>query len=139
MSVEPKAYTLEETNALVSRMETILNRLMDKKEDYDRLHDQLFMHELLVKNSPHGPYYDPGKAMEKEARNLDHSLTNGFTEEFKQIQSLGCFVRDLERGIVDFLGFFEGRKVYFCWKRGEKKVQYFHELTEDCRSRQPID
>ncbi len=55
-----------------------------------------------------------------------------------EIRSHGCIIKDLNTGLVDFLSKREGREVYLCWRYGEPKVEYFHELHTGFRGRQQI-
>jgi len=48
-------------------------------------------------------------------------------------------VRDLDVGLVDFLGLREGRVIYLCWSVDEPTLAYWHELNAGYRGRQPLD
>jgi hypothetical protein len=60
------------------------------------------------------------------------------TEKLEQLEDLGCYVKDLDIGLVDFLGNFEGRDVFLCWRLGEECVTHWHEIDEGYSSRQEI-
>jgi hypothetical protein len=45
-----------------------------------------------------------------------------------RIQSMGCLVKSLEDGLVDFPCRKDGREVYLCWRYGEKDIEYWHEV-----------
>jgi hypothetical protein len=55
-----------------------------------------------------------------------------------EISDLGCEIKDVERGLVDFPSEREGRLVYLCWKLGEDKICFWHELTSGYAGRQPL-
>ena len=55
-----------------------------------------------------------------------------------KIRSKGCVIRDLNAGLVDFLSEREGREVYLCWRFGEPKIEFYHELNAGFQGRQPI-
>ena len=55
------------------------------------------------------------------------------------LQDLGCEVKDLEMGLVDFRSLREGREVYLCWRVGEETISYWHELDAGFGGRQPLD
>lgn len=57
----------------------------------------------------------------------------------EKIQGLGCEVKDLDTGLVDFPTLFRGRAVYLCWKLGEQGITWWHGLEEGFRGRKPID
>jgi len=47
-------------------------------------------------------------------------------------------VKDLLMGLVDFLGRVEGEEVWLCWKRGEKKINFWHPLYAGFTERQSL-
>ena len=57
----------------------------------------------------------------------------------KGIMALGIVVKDIDRGLVDFLGLRNGREVYLCWHHGEADIEYWHELNSGFAGRRPID
>lgn len=57
----------------------------------------------------------------------------------ERIQSYGCVVKDMNVGLLDFLTELNGREVYLCWRYGEPRIEFFHELHTGYNSRQRID
>ena len=47
-------------------------------------------------------------------------------------------VKDVQAGLVDFLGRVDGQEVYLCWKRGETKVRFWHPLHAGYSERQTL-
>lgn len=60
-------------------------------------------------------------------------------EAVNQIQEMGCVVKDLDAGLVDFPSLREGQEVYLCWKMGEKRIDYWHSMDEGFASRKPLE
>jgi hypothetical protein len=54
------------------------------------------------------------------------------------IQELGCELKDIDMGLVDFPALREGRVVYLCWRYGEDRLRYWHELDAGFAGRQPL-
>ena len=67
-----------------------------------------------------------------------NALAGRLAEKLERLEELGCYVRDLDIGIVDFLSQFEGRDVFLCWKLGEAKIGHWHEVDENFSQRQPV-
>jgi hypothetical protein len=69
-----------------------------------------------------------------------HFLLERAKKELDAILESGCTVKDLEIGLVDFPHIleYEEEEVYLCWKYGEKKVRFWHELNEGFASRKPL-
>lgn len=57
----------------------------------------------------------------------------------ERIQARGCVVKSLEAGLLDFLSERDGRDVYLCWRFGEPRIEYFHELHTGFNGRRPIN
>jgi hypothetical protein len=56
-----------------------------------------------------------------------------------EIHALGCQVKDLDIGLVDFPTRFRGTEVLLCWKLGEPAIEWWHGLDDGFRGRQRID
>ena len=63
----------------------------------------------------------------------------GFLEE---VQTLGGVVKDVEMGLVDFVGLVPGRggdePVNLCWKYGESAVRFWHGFDEGFAQRKSL-
>jgi hypothetical protein len=66
------------------------------------------------------------------------ALAHELSERLEQLEELGCYVKDLDIGLVDFLARFEGRDIFLCWKLGEHGIAHWHEVDEGFTSRQEI-
>lgn len=133
MNAAKRIFSLEEANALVPRLEMIFAKLAAKKQDYEKLHDHFFLHELLTEA---GRDENAQDALDSEARDLDESILQ-LEKEIEEIRRLGCILRNIEKGWVDFFGARDGQSVYFCWRRGETAIQYYHPV-ENTRQRLPL-
>ena len=65
-------------------------------------------------------------------------LMRKLSEILDELEDLGCYVKDLDIGLVDFLSTFEGRDIFLCWKLGEQHISHWHETDEGFSSRQEI-
>lgn len=59
-------------------------------------------------------------------------------EEIERLAAEDIVLRDPETGLVDFLGELEGRRVWLCWRLGEERVGFYHELDTGFASRRPL-
>lgn len=57
----------------------------------------------------------------------------------KAIMGMGIVIKDVDAGLIDFLGKRAGRDVYLCWKYGEEDILYWHDLDTGFGGRHPID
>ena len=60
---------------------------------------------------------------------------SGFEAELQQV---GCEFKDYNLGLVDFHGRLDEREILWCWKFGEDRITYWHELEAGFAGRQPL-
>lgn len=122
-----KVFNLEEANALLPELEKRLRHLQNKKEAYSRAHDMLFMHELVCAAEKSNGFFDPADDLEEGIHALEEAIEN-LAGDVEAIFHLGCILRNIEKGQVDFVGARDGQTVYFAWQLGEPSIQYFRPL-----------
>lgn len=120
-------FTVAEANALLPelsvkllRLQAMLRRL---REDYAEKETELF--QRAQTNGKH-PEWEPSVIAPEIHKAVD------------ELHKLGILLRDIEQGIVDFPHMREGREVLLCWRLGEQRVQYYHELDTGFRERKPL-
>ncbi|MFA5866101.1 MAG: DUF2203 domain-containing protein [Phycisphaerae bacterium] len=57
----------------------------------------------------------------------------------RELNTIGCQLRDWKTGTVDWPALYDGREVYLCWRMGDSQVEYWHEAYEDFVTRQRIE
>jgi hypothetical protein len=55
-----------------------------------------------------------------------------------ELEEIGCEIKDFKSGLIDFVGQHQGRDVNLCWRLGEEKIHFWHELTAGFAGRKPI-
>jgi hypothetical protein len=74
-------------------------------------------------------------ALEQEAQSLAREIDGCIGE----LAELGVeYKPPLDAGLVDFPGELDGRRVYLCWRLGERSVAHWHELDGGFAGRHPI-
>ncbi len=56
----------------------------------------------------------------------------------RYLASLGVFLKDLDRGLVDFPARVGGEVVFLCWQEGEPEVAHYHPLSGGFKERRPL-
>jgi hypothetical protein len=77
----------------------------------------------------------------KDAKALQSELDGRVTrlnELVDELGDVGCELKDYRTGLIDFVGRHKGRDVYLCWKLGEEKVGFWHEINGGYAGRQPV-
>ena len=132
-----RIFTLREAEALLPELGKCLKLLRTKKEAYSRTHDLLFMHELVcTAERTHG------LPEEKDGWEAGiHALEEAIEELAKDVEAIfamGCFLRNIEKGHVEFFGTHEGREVYFSWLLGEPRIAHYRPLGKKIHERVPL-
>lgn len=61
------------------------------------------------------------------------------TELTQEIESLGCFLKDIDLGLIDFpWEIDEGKVVFLCWQPGEPEIVAWHPVDSGFASRRPL-
>lgn len=79
-------------------------------------------------------------ASEREAGMLRDQLEVALTRlqtYVDELESIGVELKDYEMGLIDFPGRHQGREICLCWKLGEEKVAWWHELHTGYVGRRP--
>lgn len=83
-------------------------------------------------------HYDYDTVLLEQERTRLKPLAVKLNDFLEELERLGCYVKDLDIGLVDFLSTFEGRDIFLCWKLGEEHVCHWHEIDEGFAHRQEI-
>ncbi len=129
----PRLFTLEAAIALLPRVRELMARAQQQHRAYRAAERQLAGAVQTVRGN--GQQADTLRQAQIAAtRALRHAQ-----QTVEALHALGCEVKDLEMGLVDFRSLREGREVYLCWRVGEETISYWHELDTGFGGRQPLD
>jgi len=132
----PKRFTLDEAQALIPQVTRYMREAVEIKSEFEEAERAIrqFTEHVMVMG---GVVVDRRQAVANRTRreNAAARLRNAI----EQIQGLGCVVKDLDIGLVDFPTLFRGSEVYLCWKLGEPDIEYWHGVDEGFRGRKYID
>ncbi|NOX63590.1 MAG: DUF2203 domain-containing protein [Chloroflexi bacterium] len=120
-------FTVEEANALLPRLRALIDQLRAaRKAIIAARADLLPVLEAAI-----------GNGGSQKAGDLLPYFRQ-MEEAFLAINQLGCEIKDMDYGLIDFPAIRDGRVVYLCWRYGEERVQYWHELDGGFAGRQPL-
>lgn len=124
---ERRFFTVAEANALLPRLTALLDELRAARDAIRAARaDLLPVLEAAIGN---GGSRKAGEMLPYFERMERAILT---------IRDLGCELKDIDMGLVDFPALREGRVVYLCWRYGEDRLRYWHELDAGFAGRQPL-
>jgi hypothetical protein len=131
----PKLFTLDEANHLVPTLEPLLRRLVEQRQAL-REHAQV-IEEFRAEAGKSGGGMPGGRF--GKARAAAETLGTQIAEGIGRIEALGCVVKDLDQGLVDFLSRRGDETVFLCWRLGETSIRYWHGLKEGFAGRKPLE
>lgn len=119
-----RRFTLEQAN----RSLPLVGRIV---ADIVRSHRSLTeLHEKLENTKSARDQQSIQERLEAENKHLQ--------EYSDELADVGCELKDFDTGLVDFIGRHQGRDVYLCWRLGEDRVAYWHELHTGFAGRQNV-
>jgi hypothetical protein len=65
-------------------------------------------------------------------------FASAMAEVAGEIESLGCLLKDIDQGLIDFPGKVEEETVFLCWPFGEPHIVAWHTLDSGFAQRQPL-
>lgn len=120
-----RRFTLEQANKTLPLVSRIVNDIVKAHEIATGLQAKL-------ESSNHS-----GQEQQQTEKELEHKLDR-LQNLVDELSEIGCELKDYQTGLVDFVGRHQGRDVYLCWKLGEGKIGYWHELQTGFAGRQPV-
>lgn len=129
-----KFFTVEEANALLPEIEPLMRRLQQVNQELLEVQGRMAAWQWKARANGHLAVAD----LEADARRA-RELGEEVQALVGRVEALGCEVKDLQLGLVDFPALRNGRPVYLCWRLGESRVAYWHELDTGFAGRRPID
>jgi hypothetical protein len=131
-----KTFTLEEANALLPVVESLLERAISAKEEAERLEGELQLLRQRIFLSG-GMTVDIGGVARN--RTEAEAQVQQAKEVLGEIDAIGIQIKDLDTGLLDFPCRIDGELVLLCWRRGESRIEYWHTLEAGFRGRQPLE
>ena len=136
MDEGPRFFTVEEANALVSTLEIEFGRIAQVRSLLAPLIQALGGPDDAVAVLQEEAPLPSGR--EAEAESL-RQLAAEITGAVERVNGLGCLVKDVEMGLVDFYALVDDEPAFLCWQFGEPAISHWHPLDEGYAARQPIE
>ena len=127
-------FTLEQAEALLPQLRELLTEMQRCKRQVDALRDDLG--HAVHSSTGNGHVKDESSLAEKRRR--AESFVEQLNDGLAKINTLGVELKDIDQGLLDFPHEREGRVVYLCWRLGEDRIGWWHELDTGFASRQPL-
>ncbi len=132
----PRFFTFLEAEALLPRVEQLLQTLIEHKREYETAEAELNRINQRIALTG-GMTIDRQEI--QHIRSRRDASARSLKEAVDTIQEIGCELKDIEIGLIDFPALYRGQEVYLCWKLGESGIGFWHRVEDGYRGRQPID
>jgi hypothetical protein len=128
-----KFFSLHEANELLPRVRTNIKLLREIRKRIVAKQALVDIEELTA----------PAQRIDREKqdqllRELEQDV-HSFHKTLEAFQALGCELKDLERGLVDFYSMRDNDVVFLCWMDGEDSIQWWHPLDSGVKGRKPLE
>ena len=137
MEMGIKIFSLEKANEAIPLVKDLLQELRALRAEIQSKEIDIDVAMILAS--------DDGKKMDQtapESVTKDIEYFNALVEDFnnvaKRFAELGCELKDVDKGLVDFYTVREGALVYLCWKEGEDTISHWHTLEEGFPGRKQL-
>jgi len=136
-------YDLDEANAAIPEVRTILESLRDQRAELIRLRDEVI---ATAGDAPDARSEGRGDATTEARTDADVRVLRlrmqGVIDRMQagvvRIDELGITLREIETGLIDFPALASGRQIWLCWRLGEDDVAFWHELADGFSGRRPL-
>jgi len=131
----PRYFTARQASALVPFLTQAMTRLRERYHEARQAHREKELC-LAVGEGPDGKLL-MAVDYEQACRRFDEAVAE-MRRIIDQVHGLGCQIKHIETGLVDFPARIHGQEVWLCWKLGEPAVRFYHGLEDGYAGRRPI-
>jgi len=121
-----KHYTREEAQALLPQLREWLKRLAGLRQEQERQEKRLTS------------LMNPGQDMGGDLVNSSIRTLAEMQTILGEFESREIFIKELDRGLVDFPAIIAGREVFLCWEQDEDDIEHWHDLDAGFAGREPL-
>jgi hypothetical protein len=132
-----RLFTVTEADALVPQLELTFRRLDPKLA---RLRELRELVEDAESYFGEGLVGAPPKDRDAYAVSLQEQsdLERSVQADVDEVHALGCELKDVHRGLVDFPARIGDEVAYLCWQRGEPRIGWWHTLEAGFAGRKAL-
>jgi hypothetical protein len=128
-----KLFSRERANALIPKLQPLIEELLTRRRD---------LAIKLLESDPALHHTPPRRRLAAARSALPAPRFGELKHEIGRliyrIETLGCVVKDIDLGLVDFPSMRDDEPIYLCWKLGEPVVAYWHGVEEGFSARRPL-
>ena len=123
-SRQTRRFTVAQANSALPLVKRIVTDVVRTNDEALKLQDAM----ELTKDS---------KLQTQLQKDLEYKATR-MSALIGELGGIGVELKDPAIGLVDFIGRHQGHDVYLCWKLGEEKIGFWHDLQAGVAGRKPV-
>ena len=132
-----RIFSVDEANATLELVVPIIEQLQGLQQSVVDVDQQLEVtqHKLTAGNGY------PIQELKQQAAQLTNRrahLVEAYKSALEQLAGLGCLLKDLQKGLIDFYAMHDGDLVFLCWHLGEDRIRFWHDVEDGFAGRQPL-
>jgi hypothetical protein len=127
-------FTRAQAEALLPRLEDSLRELQALRAELAECERELHETHARMASNGHIPLDDIASLPTQVA-----DLSRRLSERAHDVAESGVIIKDLDMGLLDFPTLREGRVVYLCWRLGEQRIGWWHEVDAGLSGRQALE
>jgi hypothetical protein len=131
-----RRFSFEDAVRLLPQVKKALRRAVDLRSDYQEAEEEINSAQERI-SMLGGMLVNSREFLNVRARR--EASAGQLRETLESIEAMGCLIKDLDTGLVDFPTMYRGQEVYLCWKLGEAEIAWWHGTEEGFAGRKPID
>jgi hypothetical protein len=120
-----RLFTVEEANAALEKLRIALDRIREARQ-------------VVLRSGERVRETAPGDGGGSEGEAYWHALRT-LRVEVEGLAADGIVLRDADSGLVDFPAERDGRVIQLCWRLGEERVAFWHEVDAGFGNRKPLE
>ena len=136
--MEPRFFSVEEANRELPKIKKKLDKIFymnncikDVSKDVQELIN-IWGNDIFDARHIDNKFYM--EMIEKRAKLIDDIQL-----AIENINAVGCVVKDVDLGLVDFFHKKGSEIVFLCWRYGEERISHWHHMNAGFANRRPIE
>ena len=134
----PKWFTVEEADQVLPEVRDLVRVLREIQQRIRTLQEKKAVEELCWLKED--GTVSPNARAELERLELEHRKELAeFEAALAQMDRIGAHLKDLDEGLIDFFARRNEERVFLCWKQGEDRIRWWHDLESGFAGRRPME
>jgi hypothetical protein len=124
-------FTREEAEELLPEISSVLRKIQEGRERMRTVEEELEILQVQAMGNGHHLFERITRLQSELATSIQ-----GLRAAMNELLEFGCVLKDPDTGLIDFLSLRDGREVYLCWRLGEDRIRFWHDLDGGFAGRQ---